>query len=608
MVLITAICSGPLLSAQSIPTVDVQQKLNNGKVSLTGNWGLNWGEWTPLDDIAASKSHFDIVSLPNFIGSHVDEKAFNTYRFGTYALKLNSLRGTFKKPVIRMRNIKDAWQAWWINELGQSQFLGESGKISKNYDTQEFRFKTHILHLPQNVDSGILVVYLSAQLYTRGGMYGEFEIQEFESANRSMLADLASRAILIAIGLLVVFQNILFYVFRPKERVLLLLGVLAFSMLLRATVSTDYVYYIIGDPAIFDVLTKLDYITIVWPAVAAVHFFSCLYPTKRSSIVVKIGYVAVLMVSIFTILAPLKLVVECLLYYQMILAIFTVYALGLIIRSILIKSYRSRIIIVSGLFLFLGVVNDIISAQSSSYNLFLAEYTLFLFLFAQTQFHSLRFVSALDTAEHLTDNLQQEVADKTKELSIRNIELEDKADYLKVQHDRIKVMSKTDHLTGLYNRQTFDGFLELKFSQAIRQAKKLSLVMLDIDNFKSINDTYGHPVGDECIKAMAAYLKQANLRKDDFVARYGGEEVVIILINTDISLAKEISQRICDGLSQIKLNAGENKIVLTASFGIAELFYNQVENTTELLKLADDALYQAKALGKNQVVTAAAPT
>ena len=169
------------------------------------------------------------------------------------------------------------------------------------------------------------------------------------------------------------------------------------------------------------------------------------------------------------------------------------------------------------------------------------------------------------------------------------------------------MLSKTDHLTGLYNRQTFDGFFELKFSQAIRQVKKMSLVMLDIDNFKNINDSYGHPVGDECIKAVAEYLRQTNLRKDDFVARYGGEEFVIILFNTDISLAKEISQRICYGLSQIKLSAGQNKIVLTASFGVAELIYNHVDNTSELLKLADDALYQAKALGKNQVVTVVSP-
>ena len=596
--------STPLLSAQSIPTVDVQKEIKNGKTSLAGDWALSWGEWTPLADIASSEANFEIVQLPNFVSNLVDDKAISEHRFGTYILKLSNLSRTFKEPAIRMRNVNDAWQAWWIDESGQTRFLGESGKISKSYDAQQMRFKTNILQLPQNVNSGTLVVYLSAQLYKRAGRYGEFDVQELELANKSLLSDLASRVALIAIGLLVVFQNILFYLFRPKERVLLLLAVFAFSVLLRAAVSTDYVYYLLGDPANFDILLRLEYITIVWPAVAAVHFFSCLYPAKFSAQAVKLGYLIVAAVLTVTLLVPLKQVVSYLLYYQVILGIFSFYALWLIIHSMIVKSYRTTLMIVSGFALFLGVLNDVIAALSSSYNIYISEYTLFLFLFAQTQYHSLRFVSALDMAEHLTNNLQEEVAEKTQELSTRNRELESKADYLKVQHDRIKELSETDHLTGLYNRQTFDGYFQLKFAQAIEQTENLSLVMLDIDNFKKINDGYGHQVGDECLKSVAQYLRQTNLRKGDFVARYGGEEVVIVLTNTDIKSAQEISQRICDGLSQIKLNAEQGAIVLTASFGLAELTYNHASNTVQLLKLADDALYQAKARGKNQVVTA----
>jgi diguanylate cyclase (GGDEF)-like protein len=600
----TSLLSAPLLFDQSVPTVDLQKEFKNGKASLAGEWALSWGEWTPLADIASSQANFKIVQLPNFVSALVDSKTLNENRFGTYILKLNNLKRTFNEPAIRMRNVNDAWQAWWIDESGDTQFLGESGKISKNYEAQQMRFKTQILQLPQNVNSGTLVVYLSAQLYKRAGMYGAFDVRELESANKALLSDLASRVALIAIGLLVVFQNILFYVFRPKERVLLLLAVFAFSVLLRAAVSTDYVYYLLGDPAYFDILLRLEYITIVWPAVAVAHFFSCLYPAKFSDRAVQFGYLIMALVVTFTLLMPLKQVVDNLFYYQGFLGIFSFYTMWLVINSMILTSYRSTLMIVSFFVLFGGVVNDIFAALSSSYNLYISEYTLFLFLFSQTQYHSLRFVSALDMAEHLTNNLQQEVAQKTNELSIRNRELEDKADYLKIQHDRIKELSETDHLTGLYNRQTFDGYFELKFIEAIQKTENFSLVMFDIDNFKEINDGHGHQVGDACLKAMAEYLRQTNLRKNDFVARYGGEEVVIVLSNTDINGAAEISQRICDGLSQIKLGAEQDSIVLTASFGVAELVYNQASNTTQLLKLADDALYQAKARGKNQVVTA----
>lgn len=594
----------PLLAAQSIPVIDLENEFKNGRASLAGDWALSWGEWTPLAAIVSSEAEFEIVQLPNFVSTLVDDKILNDSRFGTYIVKLNNLSRTFTAPVIHMRNVNDAWQAWWIEDNGQTRFLGESGKISKTFEAQKMRFKTHILPLPQDVNSGTLVVYLSAQLYKRAGMYGAFDVAEYETANRSLLSDLASRVSLIAIGLLVVFQNILFYLFRPKERVLLLLAVFAFSVLLRATVSTDYVYYLLGDPAYFDILLRLEYITIVWPAVAGVHFFSCLYPAKLSAQVVKWGYLILAALVTFTLLAHLRQVVDSLFYYQGILGVFSLYAMWLVVNSMIAKSHRTILMIISGFVLFGGVLNDVVAALSSSYNLYISEFTLFLFLFAQTQYHSLRFVSALDIAEHLTDNLQHEVAEKTKELSIRNLELEDKADYLKIQHDQIKELSETDHLTGLYNRQTFDNYLDSKFPQAVQKAEPLSLVMLDIDNFKKINDSYGHQVGDECLKAVAEFLRQTNLRKEDFVARFGGEEIVIVLTNTDIKSAEEISQRICDGMSQIELHADEGTIVLTASFGIAELIFNQVENATQLLKLADDALYQAKARGKNQVVTA----
>lgn len=596
--------SAPLLSAQSIPTVDVQKEFKNGKTSLAGEWALSWGEWTSLADIASSEANFKIVQLPNFVNTLIDESVLSEHRFGTYMLRLNNLSRTFNEPAIRMRNVNDAWQAWWIDESGQTQLLGASGKISKNYEAQQMRFKTSILQLPKNVNSGILVVYLSAQLYKRAGMYGAFEVREFELANKSLLSDLVSRVALIAIGLLVVFQNLLFYLSRPKERVLLLLAVFAFSVLVRAAVSTDYVYYLLGDPVYFDILLRLEYIAIVWPAVAAAHFFSCLYPAKFSTQAVRLGYLIVFVVVTFTVLMPLKQVVDHLFYYQGLLGIFSFYTIWLVVNSMVVKPYRSRLMIISSFALFGGVLNDVIAALSSSYNMYISEYTLFLFLFAQTQYHSLRFVSALDMAEHLTNNLQQEVAQKTNELSIRNRELEDKADYLKLQHDRIKELSETDHLTGLYNRQTFDGYFELKFTEAIKQTENLSLIMLDIDNFKKINDSYGHQVGDECLQAVAKYLQKANLRKNDFVARYGGEELVIVLTNTNIKGAEDISQRICNGLSQIKCGAQQHSIIMTASFGVAELVYNQANSMTQLLKLADDALYQAKARGKNQVVKA----
>ncbi|WP_158972304.1 diguanylate cyclase [Paraglaciecola sp. L3A3] len=594
----------PILSIESIPSIDVQTKFQNGNAGLAGEWGLVWGEWPELSDIYTSNIKFKPVQLPNFISSLVDEERLNERRYGTYLLHIDNLNQVFKEPAIHMSPINDAWQAWWIDELGQTQFLGESGKISQTLDAQKMRFKTHILLLPKHAQSGTLVIYLSDHVYKRAGIYGELEIQELQSVNKGIHTDLASRVALISIGLLVVFQNLIFYLLRPKEKVLLLLAVLAFAVLFRAAISTDYVYYFLGNPDNFNWIIKLEYITIVWPPLASVHFFAHLFPTRHCSFVIKVGYIILAACIAITILLPIVQVINSLIYYQLVLVIFSLYALWLILRSMFIKSLRSLLVIISAFVLFLGVVNDIYAAQSSWYNFYIAEYTMFVFLFVQTQYHSLRFVAALDIAEHLTDNLQKEVADKTQELSIRNQELEEKAENLKIQHDKIKILSETDHLTGLYNRQTFDDKLEARFAHACKNSEHLTLIILDLDNFKSINDNYGHLVGDECLKMAAKYLSQINLGAEDFVARYGGEEIVIILANTDIESARDLSQKICEGFRKLKLETDFGDIKITASFGLAERIYNKIENVEHLIKWADDALYQAKATGKNKVAVA----
>ena len=125
--------------------------------------------------------------------------------------------------------------------------------------------------------------------------------------------------------------------------------------------------------------------------------------------------------------------------------------------------------------------------------------------------------------------------------------------------------------------------------------------MIDLDNFKKINDQYGHQVGDECLKATAEFLLGVPLRKDDLVARYGGEEMVIVLIDSPIKRAQKIGQEICDGLMENIVKGDDYNIMLTASIGIAERCFHGTNSLKTLLQHADTALYKAKSNGKNRV-------
>ncbi|MGC2856486.1 putative bifunctional diguanylate cyclase/phosphodiesterase [Novispirillum sp. DQ9] len=168
-------------------------------------------------------------------------------------------------------------------------------------------------------------------------------------------------------------------------------------------------------------------------------------------------------------------------------------------------------------------------------------------------------------------------------------------------HDRLETYSQRDPLTGLYNRRKFEEFLKVEVERARRSNHSFALIMLDVDNFKHINDTYGHPVGDLALKEMTAILL-SRLRRTDVIARLGGDEFAILLPDTTGVQAVQVAENLHGALTHavIRLPVGNTR--LSASLGLVSF----PENGTDVEKLniaMDVAMYKAKRLGKNRVST-----
>lgn len=176
---------------------------------------------------------------------------------------------------------------------------------------------------------------------------------------------------------------------------------------------------------------------------------------------------------------------------------------------------------------------------------------------------------------------------------------------LKIQDmmNELKLLALTDPMTKLYNRRYFNNISKHFFALAKREKQNLSIIMLDIDKFKNINDTYGHQVGDEVILSLANILIQ-NQRKSDIACRYGGEEFVMLLPNTPKQKAKFLAENIRKKINSNSIKLGSAKeLKFSVSIGVSEVdFYNETD-IEQALKRADDALYKAKEGGRNRVET-----
>lgn len=186
-----------------------------------------------------------------------------------------------------------------------------------------------------------------------------------------------------------------------------------------------------------------------------------------------------------------------------------------------------------------------------------------------------------------------------KQLTKKNEELEMTQRELESALNQLGQLAVTDELTGLFNRRQFTATLNKQIENAKKAARPFGLLLIDIDHFKKINDTYGHLAGDEILKKFSEVSKLC-LRDSDFMARYGGEEFVVLLPNVTMEILMECSERIRSCVNTISLDNADKGKTITVSIGATHYHLN--EPSEEVMARADAALYLAKEQGRNRVV------
>lgn len=188
---------------------------------------------------------------------------------------------------------------------------------------------------------------------------------------------------------------------------------------------------------------------------------------------------------------------------------------------------------------------------------------------------------------------QEEIQKKNKQLQKANRELEK--------------LSVTDGLTGFYNFRHLEVLLEREIGRASRYNLQMTCMMVDLDDFKKVNDTYGHLFGDEVLRTVAGIV-QKNIRETDLPARYGGDEFFVILPHTDLEQARALAQRIFDDIQDYDFKPGNDlHFQQKVSIGLASFEADRIQGREQMIEWVDSALYQAKRAGRNMIVIYNAP-
>lgn len=205
--------------------------------------------------------------------------------------------------------------------------------------------------------------------------------------------------------------------------------------------------------------------------------------------------------------------------------------------------------------------------------------------------------ATLKLQELTNANLESQVKERTGQLETTMIELEQ-------ANAKLRQLSYIDELTDIYNRRYFNKKLETEFKRAQRIQSPLSLLLLDIDHFKQLNDKYGHLVGDACLKTVAKVFRSCLPRTEDTLARFGGEEFVILLPDTAEAGALSVAERILNSVSEEVVFFEDLQVCMTVSIGVVTKCPSVDDNPKELIAMADIALYQSKSNGRNCISVA----
>ncbi|MEM7313531.1 MAG: GGDEF domain-containing protein [Planctomycetota bacterium] len=178
------------------------------------------------------------------------------------------------------------------------------------------------------------------------------------------------------------------------------------------------------------------------------------------------------------------------------------------------------------------------------------------------------------------------------------------ADHIELQyHETVYRMTTTDGLTAAYNKQYLLECMEREMIRSSRHDRPLSLLMMDIDFFKKVNDTYGHLAGDQVLQEFSRRIKSV-LQRDDVLARYGGEEFAVVLSDADTESACRVAERIRQSIESRPFETSSQTIAITTSIGVATIIDGEINSTEDFIGIADERLYKAKESGRNRVCSA----
>ena len=609
-------------SSEDLPLIDGSVDLGkwsaeeNRPGKLSGGWKFFPNQLIIPSDYANATTS-STARVPSTWNDVVNSESISGVGYGTYALELHNLsnRGNYG---LLIKPVCGASEVFFFNpsQINNTQVSPHSsgglGKVATSAEYSHSSVAPQLIALRQDgVGTHVLLVQVSNYEHATGGLcqnvlFGELN-DLYAYHNQSLLGEGLVVAVIFSIA---IYAFGMYFQYHTNSANLWL-GLWAINATLFFWTRANF-----WEMGFGNLLTishslhyKIEYITMALLGPLGVYFYHYTFnSTHLSRRTLRGNMIATLLLCCAIAVVPTLWFSHNLPILFSFIGIEMALIGYVMVRAVLDKVPTATLLLISVLPMFITVPLDFTFRVEILQGEYLSQYSWMFFMFMHCMIQSRRLTSAIKTTNRMSKSLALEVQKKTESLEEKNRQLLMVQNELRRANHELKTLSITDGLTGTYNRLYFDRQLLVEWHRSRRELEPFSMILLDVDHFKQVNDQHGHMAGDQCLKSVARWIAMIFKRSNDIVCRYGGEEFAILLPNTMPEQAIVAAEQLRKLIADTPVKYLDIELQLTISVGVAGTVPQQDSQPYDLLRAADTALYAVKRHGRNGVKLSSMPS
>ena len=594
----------------------------NGSIKLDGEWEFYWNKmYTPEDFKRGNPKHDFYIKIPDKWNDYkIKAKKLPAIGHGTYRIKvILPENNSDSKLLLKIPSVYSSYNCWF-----NDKFIFKKGNPSTSLNDFKGSNYPEILDIAEG--NNILVITLNVSNYffsMSGGIINSLYLGTLKDILSMTQRNVFFYIVSFGIFIIMFIYHLWLWILRRKDIYNLFFSAICFLMALQSLfISERSIYYIINDLDM-RLFFQLWYLVFaIFPI--ALLFFKEFFPDEINKYAIYFFLIIFIFCIILNFVLPSRIFTSIAPYFYFIGILLVIYIVVANIYAIINKREFAVLFFTGMIIPAFSALNDSLYSMGIIKTIFITPLGFGVYLTFQSYLISYKFTKSFSQVEVLTleldtlnKTLERRIDIRTKSLHEALVDVEKKNMEISKQNKilgkmhrklskanlRLQSLASIDHLTGLANRRLLFDFYNYEWKHSLRQKYPLSVVFIDVDFFKQFNDTYGHIKGDEVLKKISSILTDVARRTTDVAARFGGEEFILILSNTNINGALMIAENIKNNVEDLKIEHKISSVLpyVTVSIGVSSIVPTKEQDPNTLITLADNALYKAKESGRNRI-------